>query len=169
MRPYMLFNGPGNVLAMNYVATRFWAKVDKHREDGCWLWTAGTVRRGYGFFRVSRTQSMHAHRWAYQDAFGSLPSSIRVDHKFHCNPLCVNPSHLRAITHKQNLENRRGAQSDSRSGVRGVYWHKGAKRWYAQVRHFQKKIHVGSFVTLAEAEAAVIAKRAELFTHSDGR
>jgi hypothetical protein len=33
--------------------------------------------------------------------------------------------------------------------------------------HFRRLLHVGLFLTIAEAEAAVIAKRNELFTHND--
>lgn len=73
------------------------------------------------------------------------------------------------MTHKQNLENRKGAQSNSASGVRGVYWHKGQRKWCAKVKHNQRNIHIGSFDTIAEAETAVVEARQRLFTHSDGR
>jgi hypothetical protein len=116
---------------------------------------------------MSDGHRIQAHRWAYQQATGKiLPRHILVDHRYHCNPRCISLDHLREATQKQNLENRRGPQKNSRSGVRGVYWNKDAGKWYAQVNHHYKKIHVGCFDDKAEAEAAVIAKRAELFTHS---
>lgn len=39
--------------------------------------------------------------------------------------------------------------------------------WRAGVGHNGVKVNVGCFKTLEEAEAAVIAKRIELFTHND--
>ena len=151
------------------VEDRFWSKTDRRGPDECWLWQASVARGGYGMFRVSPTQNMNAHRWSYQHTFGALPSHIRVDHQFHCDRRCVNPAHLRAVTQKQNMENRSGAQANSNSGVRGVYWHKRARKWCAKVKHHQRNIHVGSFDDITDAEQAVIAKRLELFTHSDSR
>jgi hypothetical protein len=73
------------------------------------------------------------------------------------------------VSHKQNKENLRGASKNSKSGARGVWWHKSSNRWQARVGHDGKQVHVGYFGTIAEAEAeaAVIAKRNELFTHND--
>jgi hypothetical protein len=51
--------------------------------------------------------------------------------------------------------------------VRGVYWNKRKKRWHAQISHNDETIYVGSFGDLQEADAAVTAKRNELFTHND--
>jgi hypothetical protein len=51
------------------------------------------------------------------------------------------------------------------SDVRGVYPSRG--RWRAQVVHNGKVFRVGTFGTIAEAEAAVIAKRNELYGHND--
>lgn len=89
---------------------------------------------------------------------------LYVDHRCH-NRGCVRPDHLRLATNKQNQENLSGPHQDSSSGVRGVSWEKG--RWRACVVHDGHKINVGRFVTLDEAEAAVRAKRLELFTHND--
>lgn len=158
--------GPGIVESVRE-QQRFWAKVDKGADGDCWLWTGATARKGYGLFRRDGGTRIHAHRRAYQDAHGTLPPDIRVDHALRCNVLCVNPDHLRPVTQKQNLENQGGAQTNSRSGVRGVYWHKGQGKWAAKVKHDQRNIHVGSFDTIEEADAAVRAKRLELFTHND--
>jgi hypothetical protein len=90
-----------------------------------------------------------------------------VDHICH-TLACVRPSHLRVCTHKQNSENRSGAQRDNTtSGIRGVSLAKGAKKWTACIRHHGDLIIVGRYSDLAEAEAAVIAKRNEVFTHND--
>lgn len=151
---------------------RFWAKVDKigpvHPQLGtrCWIWTAARSSRGYGQIRFGG-KLVYAHRYSYELATGMFwPMVSEVDHRCH-NPACVNPQHLRSASHKANLEHRRGANRNSSSGVRGVYWHKAANRWTAETKHNCHKIYLGLFDTIAEADAAIIAKRCELFTHND--
>lgn len=46
------------------------------------------------------------------------------------------------------------AFSNSHSGARGVRWHKGQKKWYAEIKLFQKKIHLGSFDLFKDAVKA---------------
>lgn len=145
---------------------RFWSKVDKSAGDGCWPWTASRDRNGYGQFGLGG-KMRRAHRVAYELATGRpIPAGMQVDHRCRNRP-CVRPDHLRLATNKQNQENHRGAQRNSSSGVRGVHWAKRDQRWQGQVKHHGKRIHVGLFDSLAEAEAAAIAKRKELFTHND--
>ena len=147
-------------------ASRFWPKVDKSGD--CWLWTGSLDGRGYGtFYLRAGTSPAKAHRFAYEAVVGPIPEGMSLDHRYTCLKNCVNPEHLRPVTHKQNMENRAGARAGSRSGVRGVLWEKRRNRWVARVKHDRKMYHVGEFVSLEDAEAAVIAKRNELFTHND--
>jgi hypothetical protein len=105
-----------------------------------------------------------AHRYAYELMVG--PIEARLDHRC-LNRLCVNPEHLRPATAKQNNENRAGAQANSLTGVRGVTFDAGKRKYRARVRHNRQLIHVGWFHTIEEAETAVVAKRNELFTHNE--
>jgi hypothetical protein len=95
-----------------------------------------------------------------------VPEGKELDH-ICFNRLCVNPSHLRPVTRKQNMEHQQGAYANSKSGVRGVCHHKASGKWIARVGHFGKIIHVGLFENLEEAAAAVKAKRNELYTHNN--
>jgi hypothetical protein len=143
---------------------RFWEKVD--RSGDCWLWTSQLVgRREYGLF-WSGQRNVLAHRFAYELLVGPISEGYELDHRHTCPGKCVNPDHLRPVTHKQNLENR-PIFSNSKSGVRGVSWNKSSGRWIAKVGHDNKSVYVGSFKAIEDAEAAVIAKRNELFTHND--
>jgi hypothetical protein len=142
---------------------RFWAKVDK--TETCWNWTGSTTNGGYGMFKMGASPKV-AHRISYTYANGEIPDGMTIDHMCH-NRSCVNPDHLRIATTKENGENRKGASGGNISGVRGVSWHKPAQKWYARVGHNGKQYNVGLFDDLQEAEAAVIAKRLELFTHND--
>lgn len=141
---------------------RFWAKVDKSGD--CWEWTASRWPVGYGRFVVASRITASAHRIAYEICVGPIPEGWLIDHKCF-NRGCVNPAHLRLATYKQNAENKSGRRSDNTSGVSGVYWKK--NKWAAAVGHNGARIHLGVFETIAEAEAAVVAKRCELFTHND--
>lgn len=138
---------------------RFWAKVEITPD--CWNWTGAKNEKGYGMFKPHR-----AHRVSYQWLFGELAPGVLLDHTCH-NKACVRPDHLRPVTNKQNTENVVGAQRNSKSGVRGVWWDKDASKWRAAVRHNRKLIHVGYFESIEDADAAVKAKRNELFTHND--
>lgn len=142
---------------------RFWSKVDTSGE--CWPWTTGRFENGYGQFYLGG-RNVTAHRFSYELAHGPIPKGMTVDHTCHVRH-CVNPSHLRLVTQKQNCENRTGVQSNNTSGVRGVSWHKGRGKWCARVTHNRRQIVVGFFDDLSMAEAAVVEKRNELYTHND--
>lgn len=148
---------------MKTLEERFWAKVDK--TGACWNWTASKCHNGYGRFGIKR-EVPYSHRVSYEMANGPIPAGMELDHTCH-NRACVNPAHLRPATHKENLENLSGAQRNSKTGVRGVCWHKASRKYQASVVHNQKRHHIGLFDSITEAEAAVIAKRNELFTHND--
>jgi hypothetical protein len=143
--------------------TRFWAKVRKG--DGCWYWTASTSKGGYGLFLVGKSPRL-AHRVSYIVATGDSAEGMDIDHRCH-NHVCVRPSHLRAITHKQNMENRAGPRSGSKAGIRGVDWHRASGQWRARVTHNGKQIHVGLFDTAEEAGRAAAEVRRKVFTHSE--
>lgn len=142
---------------------RFWSKVDT--SSNCWLWLGGATKTGYGQFRLDG-QSRYAHRVAYELAIGPIPDGMEVDHICRVRR-CVNPQHLRVATHKQNQENRNGADRRSTSKVRGVFWNKAQREWRVQVRHNRKLHWGGSYQSLDEAEDAAIALRRRLFTHNE--
>lgn len=150
---------------MKTVEERFWQKVDRSGE--CWLWTAAGDSHGYGQMRVGTKPGKlwPAHRLSWALANGPIPEGQFIDHLCFSHR-CVRPSHLRLATNKQNHENRPGAQANSSTGIRGVCWSKAARKWRARVKHFGVEHHVGLFESIEDAEAAVIAKRNELYTHN---
>lgn len=150
---------------MSTFEERFWAKVDK--TDTCWNWTAQIAPEGYGRSSGPDNKGALAHRAAYELAYGAIPEGMCIDHICR-NRKCVRPEHLRAVTYKQNQENRAlTGRADSTSGVRGVIRDNTASKWFARVRHNGRSYYAGTFSNIEDAKAAVIAKRNELYTHND--
>lgn len=80
------------------------------------------------------------------------PARLSVDH-VNSDGLDNRRSNLRLATHAQNCRNQRRPRTN-KSGFKGVYWHKKAKRWNAQIKAGQTRFHLGLFDTPEEAHAA---------------
>lgn len=83
---------------------RFWSKVNKHgprvgRLSRCWVWLGGCDRDGYGYFHLTRSRSIRAHRYAW----GDVPEGKQVLHRCD-NPPCVRRSHLFLGTQEDNQQ-----------------------------------------------------------------
>ena len=87
------------------VEARFWAKVDRRDPDECWAWKGKPSSRGYGRLQTPYSRSTPAHRISLVLHGGAVAEGEVVDHICR-NKMCVNPHHLRSVTHKVNsLEN----------------------------------------------------------------
>lgn len=80
---------------------RFWDKVNKQGDGGCWLWTGATAN-GYGYFRLG-CKVVPAHRVAYVWLRGDIPDGMDLDHLCRCR-CCVNPSHLEPVSRSENTK-----------------------------------------------------------------
>lgn len=129
---------------------RFWPKVKK--SDGCWEWGASKNSAGYAV--LGGVVGSHlAHRISYEMHNGPIPPGLSIDHMCR-NRGCVNPEHLRLATHAINNQNKDGARSSSRSGVRGVRRYRDTDRWVARATLAGKYYHIGYFGSLEDADAA---------------
>ena len=97
-------------------ADRFMAKVLR-ADNGCWIWTGGKDRKGYGKFSIGssrnpdgtrRNSMVTASRVSYEFFVGSIPRGeghhgTCVLH--HCDtPSCVNPEHLFLGSNSENVK-----------------------------------------------------------------
>jgi hypothetical protein len=92
---------------MTNLRERFFEKVERDGEFGCWHWIGARDKKGYGRFRVGRR--MHpAHRVAHELLRGPIPAGMTIDHTCR-NTGCVNPLHFDIVTLRDNV--RRGSNS----------------------------------------------------------
>jgi len=134
----------------NPLVARFWAKVAIGGPDDCWEWTAAK-REGYGQFWDGK-KSHEAHRFIYSVTVGEIATGLVCDHLCH-NRKCVNPSHLRVCSRKDN--NRfKLLRKDSSTGFKGVKRGHRSQRWQARIKVDGVAISLGTFDTPELANAA---------------
>lgn len=80
---------------------RFMATVMPIPECGCWVWVGARHTAGYGVVWKDYWR-MRAHRWSYEHLVGPIPEGLVIDHKCRVRS-CVNPDHLRVVSHKENI------------------------------------------------------------------
>ena len=83
---------------------RLEAKYEPEPNSGCWLWTAGATGAGGGYGYIYAARRMRrAHVVLYELLVGPVASGLELDHRCR-NTRCVNPGHLRPVTHQQNMQ-----------------------------------------------------------------
>lgn len=142
-------------------AKTFEAKTEQSGD--CLVWTGSTYRDGYGQISVDG-RGVAAHRYAWEQANGSIPDGMDIDHM--CwNRACVKVGHLRVATRSENLQNLRGPTARSTTGIRGVSYRESRNQWRA-VAIVGGVQHEQTFTTKEEAARAVVEMRRELMPFS---
>lgn len=113
-----------------------------------------SIRRQASVYAHSGNSSTMLHRLIME-----APKGLVVDHINH-DPLDNRKCNLRIVTNAENLQNRKGAQSNSTSGVRGVYRDIARNKWRVKVRVKSSGINIALRVdTFEEAVALAIKLR----------
>lgn len=90
---------------------RFLRSYKACQDTGCWLWDGSKYPNGYGWIKVFG-RPVSAHRFSYELHNGPIPEGMEILHS--CDTKnCVNPDHLRAGTHEENM-----AEAASRSRMK---------------------------------------------------
>lgn len=131
----------------------------------CSPWQSGREKGGdkWRWKNVSRKDGKLVNVSIHRHIMGN-PKGMVIDH-IDGDPSNNQCSNLRIVTQSQNNANQIGAKKNSKSGVKGVYWHKAADKWCAKVIHRRKKYYLGLFDNLEDARKARNAKAEEL--HGD--
>lgn len=146
--------------------------LDYDKETGLFTWRnpanpkwlgriAGCLKKdkGYVEIRVKGAQ-FKAHRLAWVVTYKKWPSD-EIDHingVRHDNRI----ANLRDVTKSGNICNLKGAKSNSKSGLLGVWYDRYTKRWESQIALNGKNKHLGRFNTPEEAHQAYLKAKREL-------
>lgn len=122
--------------------------------------------RGNTSCKLPNRTTIPLHRWIYGK---DLDKSTEIDHKNHDTLNNRRSTNLRKTSRVQNMQNRKGAASHSKSGIRGVHWDSKRRKWRAQIQVSGKKIMIGGFDDIESAKNAVIDARLINMTHSNDR
>lgn len=94
-------------MAADYDTLRDFFQGRLIRSGECWVFT-GSKSHGYGLVQVEPRGRGHsgrrrvAHRVAYESFVAKVPHSLVLDHLCR-NRACVNPSHLRVCSQRENI------------------------------------------------------------------
>lgn len=113
----------------------------------------------YSYKRDGKTHTVYVHR-VVMGVHGECHFKKTVDHANH-DRLDNRKSNLRIVPHYRNIQHRKGPQANNKLGVRGVCWCSWRQQFMGSVKLKGKSVSK-RFDTLADAEAWVITKRAEL-------
>jgi hypothetical protein len=124
-------------------------KVKSFERDWCAHWnkcTGSYYARGNSYNKNGKRTTVKLHRWLCDE-----PLNKEIDHYDHDTLNNKRKSNLRITNRSENQQNRKGATRNSRTGIRGVSWHKNHKKWVAQGQINKSKQIIGYFDDISDA------------------
>lgn len=111
-----------------------------------------------------RLYLVHRIIWLFVNGIFPAGEIDHIDGDKTNNRIC----NLRDVSHTENMQNLKTAQSNSKTGLLGASPHKITGKFAATIRVKGKKIHLGLFETADQAHAAYMnAKRTMRTSHLD--
>ena len=140
--------------------TLYW----RERDDALKRWNSKHAGKqagcpsGHGYIKIRLAgRSYYAHQIVFLMHHGYIPEvTDHTDYDTTNNRI----ENLRASTKSTNGMNRDKPKSNT-SGVKGVVWHKGGKKWMARVMVGGRDIYLGLYADFAEAVSVANAARIE--------
>lgn len=80
---------------------RFVRQIEWDDTD-CWPFRGVTIKGDYRHFKDDASRVVMVHRWSYHYFVGPIPKDLTIDHLCR-RPRCANPSHLEAVTMRENI------------------------------------------------------------------
>lgn len=148
----------GDVLE-TFVDTEDLEKIQKHPYKWGPKFSKNTQTH-YVNARHSKNKRLFLHRFILK-----TPEGYFTDH-IDGNTLNNRKSNLRVCTIAENNQNKKAAYSNSKSGIRGVSFHKQTRKWQADLQMNGKTKYIGLYNSLKDAEIAIKKARALLMPFS---
>lgn len=120
-----------------------------------WYYDGRYARR-----KASRVNGRQSVIFMHREILGISDTKLSVDH-VNRDKLDNRRQNLRLASGTENNMNR-AKFSTNTSGYKGVTWHKGIKKWQAQMGYKGKNIYIGSFSSAKEASEAYKNKARKL-------
>jgi hypothetical protein len=147
------------VFGMNMDDTDRFVLKTRAGSGGCVVWAGTKSKRGYGQFSL-KNKNWQAHRFAYLAFVGPIPKGHSVCHRCD-NPACVNPAHLFAGTHRENMLDMWAKGRGKAEPLVGSAC-KGAKLTEEKVREMRRRAGAGEGITALAREYGVSLHTAQL-------
>lgn len=154
-------------LRTNITKEEILSKLSYDPETGIFTRINTEVRAGCkgkdGYRRIKFGKAnWYEHRLAYFLTYGEFPDEVdHINHIKDDNRIC----NLRGVSKSVNQQNRKGAQSNNKSGskVAGVYFVSQQSKFVVRLMENGKIRQFGSFISLEEAEKRCIELRREKY------
>ena len=107
-----------------------------------------------------KSKGVYLHRLVTGAKKGQIPDHLNHD------TLDNRKENLRLVSHAENMQNRKGNQSNNTSGIRGVAWDGRIGKWMTYLNVNGKRTYFGNYHDKHEAEKVVTEARKRMMPNA---